>query len=60
MADRFFGIERQEPRSAVVSGNSSTATTDIEVRVDTGVNKADAIRQLDHLKDAILRDTTLT
>jgi hypothetical protein len=39
MADRFYGIDRGEQGVAnVTEGSSSTATTDVEVRVDLAAN----------------------
>lgn len=46
MAQKYFGLDRGETADLVTEGSSSTATTDVEVRVDlaANMNKAE-IRQ---------------
>lgn len=59
MADRFYGIDRGEQGVRnVTEGASSTATTDVEVRVDLiGMSKMEVLLALDTIKEAILQDT---
>ena len=60
MADRFYGIDRGEQGVRnVTEGSSSTATTDVEVRVDlaANMNKIEVLLALDTIKEAILQDT---
>jgi hypothetical protein len=59
MADRFYGIDRGEQGVRnVTEGASSTATTDVEVRVDLiGMSKLEVLLALDTIKEAILQDT---
>jgi hypothetical protein len=59
MADRFYGIDRGEHGVRnVTEGSSSTATTDVEVRVDLiGMSKLEVLLALDTIKEAILQDT---
>jgi hypothetical protein len=59
MADRFYGIDRGEQGVRnVTEGSSSTATTDVEVRVDLiGMSKLEVLLALDTIKEAILQDT---
>ena len=60
MADRFYGIDRGEQGVRnVTEGSSSTATTDVEVRVDLAANmsKIEVLLALDTIKEAILQDT---
>jgi hypothetical protein len=59
MADRFYGIDRGEQGVRnVTEGSSSTATTDVEVRVDLiGMSKLEVLLALDSIKEAIAQDT---
>jgi hypothetical protein len=60
MADRFYGIDRGEQGVRnVTEGAASTATTDVEVRVDLDANmqKMEVLLALDTIKEAILQDT---
>jgi len=60
MAERFYGIDRGEQGVRnVTEGASSTATTDVEVRVDLAANmsKMEVLLAIDTLKDAITQDT---
>jgi hypothetical protein len=59
MADRFYGIDRGEQGVRnVTEGAASTATTDVEVRVDLiGMSKLEVLLALDTIKEAITQDT---
>ena len=60
MADRFYGIDRGEQGVRnVTEGSGSTATTDVEVRVDLAANmsKIEVLLALDSIKEAIAQDT---
>jgi len=60
MAERFYGIDRGEQGVRnVTEGSGSTATTDVEVRVDLAANmqKMEVLLALDVIKEAILQDT---
>jgi len=60
MADRFYGIDRGEQGVRnVTEGSSSTATTDVEVRVDLAANmsKMEVLLALEAIKEAITQDT---
>lgn len=60
MADRFYGIDRGEQGVRnVTEGSGSTATTDVEVRVDLAANmsKQEVLLAIDVLKEAIFQDT---
>jgi hypothetical protein len=59
MADRFYGIDRGEQGVRnVTEGAASTATTDVEVRVDLiGMSKLEVLLALDTIKEAIIQDT---
>ena len=60
MANRYYGIDRGEQGIRnVTEGSGSTATTDVEVRVDLAANmqKMEVLLALDVLKEAILQDT---
>lgn len=59
MADRFYGIDRGEQGVRnVTEGSTSTATTDVEVRVDLiGMSKLEVLLALDSIKEAIAQDT---
>jgi hypothetical protein len=59
MADRFYGIDRGEQGVRnVTEGAASTATTDVELRVDLiGMSKLEVLLAIDTIKDAIIQDT---
>jgi hypothetical protein len=60
MANRYYGIDRGEQGVRnVTEGAASTATTDVEVRVDLAANmsKMEVLLAIDTLKDAITQDT---
>ena len=59
MAERFYGIDRGEQGVRnVTEGASSTATTDVEVRIDLDANmsKMEVLLAIDALKEAITQD----
>ena len=59
MAERFYGIDRGEQGVRnVTEGNSSTATTDVELRVDLAANmqKDEVLYAIDSIKQAIIQD----
>lgn len=59
MADRFYGIDRGEQGVRnVTEGAASTATTDVELRVDLiGMSKLEVLLAIDTIKEAIIQDT---
>ena len=60
MAERFYGIDRGEQGVRnVTEGASSTATTDVELRVDLAANmqKDEVLFAIDSIKQAIIQDT---
>jgi hypothetical protein len=60
MADRFYGIDRGEQGVRnVTEGAASTATTDVELRVDLAANmqKDEVLYAIDSIKQAIIQDT---
>lgn len=59
MADRFYGIDRGEQGVRnVTEGSTSTATTDVELRVDLiGMSKLEVLLAIDTIKEAIIQDT---
>ena len=60
MAERFYGLDRGEQGVRdVTEGAASTATTDVEVRVDLAANmqKMEVLLALDVIKEAIIQDT---
>lgn len=60
MAERFYGIDRGEQGVRnVTEGSASTATTDVEVRVDLAADmqKMEVLLALDVIKEAIIQDT---
>ena len=59
MADRFYGIDRGEQGVRnVTEGAASTATTDVELRVDldANMNKDEVLYAIDSIKQAIIED----
>jgi hypothetical protein len=59
MADRFYGIDRGEQGVRnVTEGATSTATTDVELRVDlaANMNKDEVLYAIESIKDAIIQD----
>ena len=59
MPDRFYGIDRGEQGVRnVTEGAASTATTDVELRVDLiGMSKLEVLLAIDTIKEAIIQDT---
>lgn len=60
MANRYYGIDRGEQGVRnVTEGAASTATTDVEVRIDlaASMSKMEVLLAIDTLKDAITQDT---
>jgi hypothetical protein len=63
MAERFYGINRGETEKDVVEGSATTATTDVEVRIDlagidtTGQGRNEVIQMLEYIKNAIMKDS---
>lgn len=59
MAERFYGIDRGEQGVRnVTEGATSTATTDVELRVDLiGMSKLEVLLAIDTIKEAIIQDT---
>ena len=59
MAERYYGIDRGEQGvQNVTEGSSSTATTDVEVRIDlaASMNRTEVLLALETLKQAIIQD----
>ena len=59
MAERFYGIDRGEQGVRnVTEGSGSTATTDVELRVDLAANmqKDEVLFAIDTIKQAIIQD----
>lgn len=60
MAERFYGIDRGEQGVRnVTEGAATTATTDVELRVDLAANmqKDEVLYAIDSIKQAIIQDT---
>jgi hypothetical protein len=60
MADRFYGIDRGEQGVRnVTEGSATTATTDVELRVDLAANmqKDEVLFAIESIKQAIIQDT---
>lgn len=60
MAERFYGIDRGESgKGDVTEGSATTATTDVEVRIDlaASMDKQEVLRAIDIIKQAIFEDT---
>jgi hypothetical protein len=59
MAERFYGIDRGEQGVRnVTEGAASTASTDVELRVDlaANMNKDEVLYAIESIKDAIIQD----
>ena len=59
MAERFYGIDRGEQGVRnITEGNATTATTDVELRVDLAANmqKDEVLFAIDTIKQAIIQD----
>lgn len=56
MAERFYGLDRGETKNSVTEGASTTATTDVEVRVDlaSNITRNEVLIALDDIKNYIL------
>lgn len=63
MAERFYGLDRGKTQKDVTEGSSSTATTDVEIRIDLAgfagkaSDKIEVLNLIEHIKNAITRDT---
>lgn len=63
MAERFYGLDRGDTKNDVTEGAASTATTDVEVRIDLAGFPSDAsyksevLQMLDMIKQYILEDS---
>lgn len=63
MAERYYGVDLGQVTESVTEGSSSTATLDVEVRIDLagisadGKSRQDVIIALENIKMAIMRDT---
>lgn len=63
MAQRYYGLNRGETKSDVTEGSSTTATLDVEVRIDLagiaadGTGRNEVIQMLDNIKMAIQEDS---
>jgi hypothetical protein len=57
MAERFYGLDRGDTEFGVTEGSSTTATTDVEVRVDLASNttKSEVLILLDMIKNHIIK-----
>lgn len=58
MAQRYYGLNRGESRHQVVIGSSSTATLDVEIRIDdaSSINKQHAAELIRYALEAMLED----
>jgi hypothetical protein len=62
MAERFYGLNRGQTKTDVTEGSSTTATLDVEVRVDLagiasdGTGRNEVIQMLEYIKQAIQED----
>lgn len=63
MAERFYGLNRGESSDQVTEGSSSTATTDVEIRIDLagiaagGEGRAEVKEMVENIMRFIFRDT---
>ena len=59
MAQKFYGFDRGEGYEDITIGSSSTATLDLEVRVDnaSNMNRDEIVQGLRRIEAAILKDT---
>ncbi len=60
MADKFYGVEFGGDKVAVVKGNTSTATLDVEVRITydaTNNSKMAVLKAIEALEARITEDT---
>lgn len=56
MAQRYFGLDRGDTENDVTEDSSTTATTDVEVRVDlaAGMKVSEILIALDNIKNWII------
>lgn len=62
MAERYYGIDRGDAQmgvDGVTEGAATTATTDVEIRVDlvAGMDRGEVLLLIDTLRRAILEDS---
>lgn len=57
MAQRYYGNDRGDTEFGITEGSSTTATTDVEVRVDlaASMTKSEVLQQLDMIKNHIIK-----
>lgn len=61
MAQRYFGLDRGQTENNMTEGSSSTATLDVEVRVDLagiaadGTGKNEVLQMLENIMMYIIR-----
>ena len=59
MAQRYYGLDRGETKNDITEDSSSTATTDVEIRIDlaASMSKSEVLIAIDMLKAFIIEDT---
>ena len=57
MAQRYYGNDRGDTEFGITEDSSTTATTDVELRVDlaSNITKSEVLIQLDMIKNHILK-----
>ena len=58
MAQRYFGLDRGDQENDVTEASSTTATTDVEVRVDLAASMpvSEILIALDNIKNWIIKN----
>ena len=58
MAQRYYGLDRGEVKKDVTEGSATTATTDVEVRIDlaASMSKSEVLLAIESIKQAITED----
>ena len=62
MAERYYGLDLGQTKNQVTEGTSTTATLDVEVRIDLagvtadGTGRMQVIEMIENIKQFILED----
>lgn len=58
MAQRYYGLDQGETQKDVTEGNATSATTDVEIRIDLapGMEQVEVLRLIEEIKNAITQD----
>jgi len=58
MAQKYYGLDRGDQGNDVTEGSSSTATTDVEIRIDlaASMSPVEVLAAIENLKNWIIKN----